>query len=314
MSYWRDCTRCGQKILMTENNYGIWQPLELDGTGRHECFSGAEDTSYRSPSVPRIRSWTLDSLNIPLTFSTTCWWCGADVFFHTNGYGDAVLFDSLGWPWEIHACWEDHQAQQKGSLFTLEKILDEKKYDGRFYKHIGKEILPPANNLNKLVTISGYIADNHSLYKEPKLLNLFEHDTRDSNLWTKLMVCDEKNNLYPFTLPVSIATQFKDYSFVKISGRWLGIGNNHFLIATKIIETTYPKSVKKNITVTKLRNHLTCYYCGRNIKKTDYFSFDDGMNLECKNCSNFRSQLSPRQFLNRIKRIANYRLKLKKLN
>ena len=27
-SYWRDCNVCGQKILMAQNHYGVWQPLE----------------------------------------------------------------------------------------------------------------------------------------------------------------------------------------------------------------------------------------------------------------------------------------------
>lgn len=47
------------------------------------------------------------------TYSTNCWWCGAIVFYHTNGYGDSVLFDSLGWPWEIHSCWENYWKEEK---------------------------------------------------------------------------------------------------------------------------------------------------------------------------------------------------------
>ena len=35
----------------------------------------------------------------------SCWWCNDSVFYHTNGNGDSVLFDSLGWPWEVHECW-----------------------------------------------------------------------------------------------------------------------------------------------------------------------------------------------------------------
>ena len=31
--------------------------------------------------------------------------CGKEVFAHTNGYGDFVLFDRLGWPWQIHECY-----------------------------------------------------------------------------------------------------------------------------------------------------------------------------------------------------------------
>lgn len=44
----------------------------------------------------------------PLTWKTTCFigaGCGATVFGHTNGYGDFVLFEHLGWPWPIHGCY-----------------------------------------------------------------------------------------------------------------------------------------------------------------------------------------------------------------
>lgn len=29
------------------------------------------------------------------------------MFAHTNGFGDFVLFDRLGWPWEIHECYKN---------------------------------------------------------------------------------------------------------------------------------------------------------------------------------------------------------------
>lgn len=47
------------------------------------------------------------------TFPTNCWRCGAFVFYHTNGYKDSVLFDSLGWPWEIHSCWKKYWKEEK---------------------------------------------------------------------------------------------------------------------------------------------------------------------------------------------------------
>lgn len=47
------------------------------------------------------------------TRPTTCWWCDAKVFYHTNGYGDCVLFDSLDTPWVVHRCWADYWDGQK---------------------------------------------------------------------------------------------------------------------------------------------------------------------------------------------------------
>ena len=34
-------------------------------------------------------------------------------FYHTNGFGDSVLFDSLGSPWEVHSCWKNYWNQER---------------------------------------------------------------------------------------------------------------------------------------------------------------------------------------------------------
>src|SRR5215469_11020182 len=49
-------------------------------------------------------------LGYPATWPTACFiagGCGAQVFAHTNGFGDFVLFDYLGSPWPIHQCFTD---------------------------------------------------------------------------------------------------------------------------------------------------------------------------------------------------------------
>ena len=49
-------------------------------------------------------------LGYTATWPTTCFiggGCGKRVFAHTNGFGDFVLFDKLGWPWQVHDCYEN---------------------------------------------------------------------------------------------------------------------------------------------------------------------------------------------------------------
>lgn len=54
----------------------------------------------------------MKELGYPWTWPTSCFigpdgvGCGAATFAHTNGDGDFVLFDSLGPPWPIHACYQ----------------------------------------------------------------------------------------------------------------------------------------------------------------------------------------------------------------
>lgn len=73
---------------------------------------GSRPVSYLKP---------LESYQVPFsvgvssaeTYPTNCWWCGATVYYHTNGYGDSVLFDSLGYPWQIHSCWSEYWSEEK---------------------------------------------------------------------------------------------------------------------------------------------------------------------------------------------------------
>lgn len=51
------------------------------------------------------------ALGYPKTWPTTCFLrpneCQQSVFGHTNGFGDFVMFDELGWPWPVHSCYEE---------------------------------------------------------------------------------------------------------------------------------------------------------------------------------------------------------------
>jgi hypothetical protein len=54
-------------------------------------------------------------LGKPRSYPTKCQECGAGIFFHTNGFGDAVFFDDLGPPWPIHWCFE---SRVRGRIVT----------------------------------------------------------------------------------------------------------------------------------------------------------------------------------------------------
>jgi hypothetical protein len=46
------------------------------------------------------------ALGHPATWPTDCFiGCTQQVWAHTNGFGDFVLFDELGWPWPVHDCY-----------------------------------------------------------------------------------------------------------------------------------------------------------------------------------------------------------------
>src|SRR5712691_1883255 len=51
---------------------------------------------------------TVNAVGYSLTWKTRCFMgCEKVVYAHTNGHGDFVLLDQLGWPWPIHDCYFD---------------------------------------------------------------------------------------------------------------------------------------------------------------------------------------------------------------
>ena len=108
-----NCRYCGEEI---EFRYvdGKCIPIHISGNW---CEGYASDYTSTSPTQnsteikytesPRNeRAWSSwqtgharSDLGAPLTHPTNCPICGANIFFHTNGNGDVVFFDELGWPW-----------------------------------------------------------------------------------------------------------------------------------------------------------------------------------------------------------------------
>jgi hypothetical protein len=86
------------------------------GGGQQRYFNLS---SFSKPiSTPKVSS--TPQTDEARTYLTECWWCGATVYYHTNGYGDSVLFDSLGCPWQVHDCWENYREEKKNAkLFEL---------------------------------------------------------------------------------------------------------------------------------------------------------------------------------------------------
>ncbi|MGI8499955.1 MAG: hypothetical protein ACR2LR_02280 [Hassallia sp.] len=75
------------------------------------------------------------------TYPTKCWWCGDEVFYHTNGFGDSVLFDSLGSPWRVHLCWKNYWNEERlkrkdKNSNSVENSLILRTLDGKQFKRL----------------------------------------------------------------------------------------------------------------------------------------------------------------------------------
>jgi hypothetical protein len=56
------------------------------------------------------------------TCLTPCPWCGEGVYYHTNGYGDSVYFDSLGYPWQVHRCFQEYWDKERRARQTSKRL------------------------------------------------------------------------------------------------------------------------------------------------------------------------------------------------
>ena len=113
------CNYCGGNI---EFRYIGGRPIPVHPSGG--CQSRyTSPISLSSPvTIPKVSN--TPKASVARTYKTICRWCGDEVYYHTNGYGDSVLFDSLGSPWEVHGCWEQYRDQKKNiKLFDL-KVQD----------------------------------------------------------------------------------------------------------------------------------------------------------------------------------------------
>jgi hypothetical protein len=117
------CSGCGSWIDFRYVD-GILRPLGCS------CYSGGGETvTYEEATASRRRLRFLPHgvgkrvIRWRLTYQTICWWCGARVYYHTNGNGDCVLFDRLGHPWQVHGCWERYREERGRAVAAAGRLL-----------------------------------------------------------------------------------------------------------------------------------------------------------------------------------------------
>ena len=103
------------------------------------------------------------------------------------------LFDELGWPWQVHKCWE----KIKRVLNPLERRLQQDNFNGYYYRSVGATPTPPASGSSRLIVVTGYIADNPNLYPNPKTVKLSLDENEKSPLWGKVEI-KARGTMYPF--------------------------------------------------------------------------------------------------------------------
>jgi hypothetical protein len=97
----------GEEMMCNGHNHSPGCRCGFGGdTGGHDAVSYGLRYSAREV-VTRAGTW-----------QTSCWWCGARVYFYRNDSGSCALFDELGYPWPVHGCWKSFRGSRLTSILS----------------------------------------------------------------------------------------------------------------------------------------------------------------------------------------------------
>jgi len=155
------------------------------------------------------------------TWITTCFLnpeCQRQVWAHTQGHGDFVLFDDLGWPWPIHDCYLSHVSATDSIRLTpttieeLSALLDDLFGESKDIA-APEPVAPATNNIRRVspedwlgrgpCRVSGYVQDyveNRAARLTRGLGDLALQSIRRciGNRRSQLTVIDAQMNSYTF--------------------------------------------------------------------------------------------------------------------
>lgn len=241
------------------------------------------------------REWSLTDLGGLLTHPTTCWWCGAQVYFHRDENGGCVLFEELGPPWPVHTCWEDYMRSPQ-ILTKVESELESLGFNGSFYRPQGVRQAKPDSDATQ-VSISGYVADNHALYQEKRVAQLPSY-RHSATIDLVTIEVSAENKLYPFLVPETYARDIPDFSFVEVRGSWQRRGRRWHLLATAL--RRIQPAGRRGAFVTQLVVDSACSVCGRELTLDASWGLDDEGFRECGVCGSMRRRMTRQAFLEHI--------------
>lgn len=209
--------------------------MEPYGEGVHEC-APLDRSTQQVASVP-------NDPGTRFTRPISCWWCKKHVYFHTNGYGDTVLFDALGHPWQVHACWTDH-------------VNERREQARRFLAEVTSEATSKVENLQRreydlvqagvhgdVIEVNGFVS---AIYLTAVARSLHEqHEQGPKTLpgYVTVDVVNQRRVLFPFALPRDAGTKLAVYDTVKVVGRWGIRSGQPILLATSFSVPHYSTGV-----------------------------------------------------------------------
>lgn len=209
------CKHCCKRVRWRRMPEGHMLPMELDGSGVHDCGHLRRSVlsvpfGHAAHGLSHARS----------TKPTKCWWCRGPVYFHTNGFGDCVLFDELGWPWPIHSCWEKHVRRRPRS-YSRSKVLRELSSVGfKFSRYAPFREVVSGAEPGERTRMRGTVIENHYEKREPKVVWYELPRSQGEQECSWVDIADARERVFRFTFPAGEASWFPVGQDVKVRGVW----------------------------------------------------------------------------------------------
>jgi hypothetical protein len=175
------CPKCGQNVKI-RYSHGKKIPLGCRCSRGKSSYGYAPrakvrpqgSSRYESPP-PRLADPTKPSG--PYVSDGTCFWCSAKVLHYRGENGSYVLFDSLGKPWHIHPCWEEHYPKNKAKpkILRMPAVIQQRQMIDIIVEKLQKENQPLVpEHLAKALNISIIEAKNQysEYYTHPPFTDL----------------------------------------------------------------------------------------------------------------------------------------------
>lgn len=270
------------------------------GEGHLGSSSGGNFGYYAAPAP--VRSWDLERDTEVLTRPTSCWWCGAAVYFHRSETGGCVLFDDLGPPWPVHSCW-DLRADQRGTGLEIMALqFDRLSYDGCFYRTEVRRHAKPERTAAS-IAVQGYVSNNRLLYVPAQRHYLPASSGAQAGAIAVVEVMSSDQTMYPFRLPESVALLIDDFDVVTMRGRWRKRRGRWLLLATHITIWTVGEGEGTTWEWRPDVSVLSCHLCCVQLLEKDPWGIDEQYAVECGVCGSARGRLSSDDFISLCRRI-----------
>jgi len=232
-----------------------------------------------------------------LVYLTLCWWCYRPAYFYRNPNGGCALFESPGWPWPLHPCWEEHRAQRSAAERHYRHEF-ERNRDRYARAVVGSERIRQPKD-SRAVTISGVVTRQYPVAAAKRLRSA---PNATGPVLVDIEISEFSRYVYLVSLPSPLARLLPEHTLCRVEGLWVKERDTWHILGCSISLPGARAEVLPGVRM----NNWRCRYChtdlGRDSDPVGKWGLDPDAFLECSACGRRRGSLSPSLFMQIVTR------------